>query len=115
MYRDGQTALVAVNGLSDSEKRALVIADNRLPEQAVWNFDLPRNHFQALIDLDFDVELTGFSTGAVDLLIDGAANTQVADPTDDLASFVPGGPAIRETLRAAAEYVTGNFRWPPER
>jgi ParB-like chromosome segregation protein Spo0J len=30
---------VTVVGLSDAEKRAVVIADNRLPEQAVWDFD----------------------------------------------------------------------------
>jgi hypothetical protein len=32
---------------------------NRLPEQAVWDFDLLRGHFRELIKLDFDVELTG--------------------------------------------------------
>ena len=31
---------VTISGLSDSDKRAVVIADNRLPEQAVWDFDL---------------------------------------------------------------------------
>ena len=50
---------VTVSGLSDSDKRAVVIADNRLPEQAVWDFDLLRRHFHDLIKLDFDVELTG--------------------------------------------------------
>ena len=63
---------VTVSGLSDSDKRTVVIADNRLPEQAAWDFDLLRGHFQDLIKLDFDVELTGFSTGEVDLLIDGS-------------------------------------------
>ena len=37
------------------------IADNRLPEPAVWDFDLLRGHFTELIEVDFDVELTGFS------------------------------------------------------
>jgi len=49
---------VTVSGLSDSDKRAVVIADNRLPEQAVWDFDLLRDHFRDLIKFDFDVELT---------------------------------------------------------
>jgi hypothetical protein len=30
-----------------------------LPEQAVWDFDLLRGHFKELIEIDFDVELTG--------------------------------------------------------
>jgi DNA modification methylase len=85
---------VTISGLSDSEKRAVVIADNRLPEQAVWDFDLLRGHFQDLIKLDFDVELTGFSTGEIDLLIDGAQQSGPADPADDLAGLASKGAAI---------------------
>jgi len=33
---------VTVGGLSDADKRTVVIADNRLPEQAVWDFNLLR-------------------------------------------------------------------------
>jgi DNA modification methylase len=85
---------VTISGLSDSDKRAVVIADNRLPEQAVWDFDLLRDHFQDLIKLDFDVELTGFSTGEIDLLIDGSQQSVAADPADDLAGLAPEGPAV---------------------
>ena len=87
---------VTVSGLSESEKRAVVIADNRLPEQAVWDFDLLRGHFQDLIKLDFDVELTGFSTGEIDLLIDGSQQPPAADPADDLAGLAPEGPAMSQ-------------------
>jgi ParB-like chromosome segregation protein Spo0J len=87
---------VTVSGLSDSDKRAVVIADNRLPEQAVWDFDLLRGHFQDLIKLDFDVELTGFSTGEVDLLIDSSQQPPAADPADDLAGLDPEGPAVSQ-------------------
>jgi DNA modification methylase len=87
---------VMVSGLSDSEKRAVVIADNRLPEQAVWDFDLLRGHFRNLIELDFDVELTGFSTGEIDLLIDGSQQSVDADPADDLAVLASEGPAISQ-------------------
>ena len=87
---------VTVSGLSDAEKRAVVIADNRLPEQAVWDFDLLRGHFQDLIKLDFDVELTGFSTGEVDLLIDGSQESPAVDPADNLAGLGPEGPAVSQ-------------------
>src|ERR1700720_213795 len=56
---------LTIVGLSEAEKRAVVIADNRLPEQAVWDFELLQDHFKELIRVDFDVELTGFSTGEV--------------------------------------------------
>ena len=87
---------VTVSGLSDSDKRTVVIADNRLPEQAVWDFDLLRGHFQDLIKLDFDVELTGFSTGEVDLLIDDSQQPAAADPADDLVGLGPEGPAVSQ-------------------
>src|SRR5262249_34256543 len=46
---------LTIVGLSPAEKRAVVIADNRLSEQAVWDFDLLRGHFTELIEVDFDV------------------------------------------------------------
>lgn len=67
---------LTLSGLSDSEKRAIVIADNRLPEGAVWDLEILRDQFQQLIAMDFDVELTGFSTGEVDLIIDGIPPVQ---------------------------------------
>src|SRR5437588_382157 len=73
------------------------LADNRLPEQAVWDFDLLRGHFRNLIELDFDVELTGFSTGEIDLLIDGSQQSMGADPADDLAGLASEGPAISQS------------------
>src|SRR5947208_9659305 len=84
---------LTIAGLTDAEKRAVVIADNRLPEQAVWDFDLLREHFKELIDLDFDVELTGFSTGEIDLVLDGKPAPAATDPADDLTGL-DDGPAV---------------------
>jgi DNA modification methylase len=86
---------ITITGLTDAEKRAVVIADNRLPERAMWDFDLLREHFKNLIDVDFQVELSGFTTGEIDLVMDGkpvASTTN--DPADDLTGFALGGPAV---------------------
>jgi DNA modification methylase len=85
---------ITIAGLSESEKRAIVIADNRLPEQAVWDFDLLRSHFEKLIEVDFEVELTGFSTGEIDLLLDGPSDLDSVDPAEDLSKAVFDGPAV---------------------
>jgi DNA modification methylase len=85
---------ITIMGLTVAEKSALVIADNRLAEQAEWDFDLLREHFKGLVDLNFDVELTGFATGEVDLLIDGKPAPTNSDPTDDISAFMLGGPAV---------------------
>jgi hypothetical protein len=87
---------LTIDGLSAAEKRAVVIADNRLPEQAVWDFSLLQGHFKELIDLDFDVELTGFSTGEIDLLLDGKPGPATDDPADDLTGLGLDGPAVSQ-------------------
>jgi DNA modification methylase len=81
-------------GLSEAEKRAIVIADNRLAEQAFWDFDLLREHFSELITHNFDVELTGFSTGEIDLQLDSKTTAGTPDVADDLSSCAVKGPAI---------------------
>jgi DNA modification methylase len=86
---------ITIAGLSDSEKRAIVIADNRLPERAVWDFDLLREHFKDLINVDFEVELTGFTTGEIDLVMDGKPVASITnDPADDLTGFTLDNPAV---------------------
>jgi DNA modification methylase len=86
---------ITIAGLSDSEKRAVVIADNRLPERAVWDFDLLREHFRNLIEVDFAVELSGFTTGEIDLVMDGKPAASTAnDPADDLTGLTLDGPAV---------------------
>ena len=44
----------------------------------------------------FDVELTGFSTGEIDLLIDGSQHSAAVDPADELAGLGPEGPAVSQ-------------------
>jgi DNA modification methylase len=86
---------ITIVGLSDAEKRSIVIADNRLPEKAVWNSRLLREHFNELIRVEFDLELTGFSTGEVDLLLDGDTTLATEDAADNVIP-VAAGPAISQ-------------------
>jgi DNA modification methylase len=56
--------------LSDADKRAYIIADNRLAEKAGWNKEFLAIELQGLLDLNFEIELTGFETCEVDLLLE---------------------------------------------
>lgn len=58
--------------LSAEERRAYVLADNKLALNAGWDQDILAIELQALIDLDFDVTLTGFSLAEVDFTLDAA-------------------------------------------
>src|SRR5437773_5760699 len=58
--------------LDAAQRRAYVIADNKLALNAGWDREVLAIELQALIDIDFDVEITGFSLAEVDLLLDEA-------------------------------------------
>ena len=82
--------------LDAAQRRAYVIADNKLALNAGWDRDLLAIELQALIDLDFDVEITGFSLAEVDLLLDearesspqpaGGAEDEVPSLTDPVSA-----------------------------
>lgn len=59
-----------ISGLTQADKRAYVLADNKLALLSSWNSHLLRDEIQLLIDEDFEIELTGFSTVEIDLLIE---------------------------------------------
>jgi len=68
---------VKLSHLTDAERRAYVIADNKLALAAGWDMEMLAIELQGLIDLQFDVELTGFSLAETDLVLDAARE---ADP-----------------------------------
>lgn len=51
---------VYVDGLTETQRRAYILADNRLGELGEWNMDLVFSELEELKDMDFDIELTGF-------------------------------------------------------
>ena len=56
--------IIIVETLSEAERRAYVLADNRLAEKAGWDREPLAIELQGLLDLQFDdPELTGFSLG----------------------------------------------------
>jgi DNA modification methylase len=84
-----------INHLTDAEKRAYIIADNRLAEKAGWDRDILAIEFQGLIDLGFEVEVTGFELPEIELILDAASNEvavldEVPDPTQEHVVTRPG-------------------------
>ena len=74
---------IRIEHLSDEEKRAYVIADNRLAEKAGWDRDILAIELKGLIDLHFDVEFTGFEIPEIEMLFD-AVDPAANNPEDDL-------------------------------
>jgi ParB-like nuclease domain len=86
---------IRLDHLSDAERRAYVIADNRLAELAGWDREILKIELQGLaaLDLDFDVEITGFDTAELDLLLDDRVEASKPDPADEIPP-VASGPSI---------------------
>ena len=80
-----------VEHLDEAEKRAYILADNRLAEEAGWDKEMLAIELQGLIDLDFSIELTGFDLAEVDFLLDGEAEAKAPDRNID--DDVPPVPA----------------------
>ena len=68
----GEIPTIRLENLSEPQKRAFMIADNRLAEVAVWDDRRLGEQLEALagIELDFDLETIGFEMGEIDLRIE---------------------------------------------
>lgn len=70
--------------LSDDEKRAYVIADNKLAENADWDFATLKSEVDALLEADLDIELLGFTEIEMMALLDETPET---DEWEDMPEF----------------------------
>jgi hypothetical protein len=68
----GSVPAVRLSHLNAAQRKAYVIADNKLALNAGWDREVLAIELQALVDLNFDVEITGFSLAEVDLVLDEA-------------------------------------------
>jgi len=90
--------------LSDAQKKAYVIADNKLALNAGWDDDLLALELESLKELDFDLALTGFDVDELEALL-------VADEVEGLTDedAVPEVPENPITVEGDV-WVLGNHR-----
>jgi len=88
---------VFVDYLTEAQKKAYIIADNRFAQDAGWDEELLRIEIESLQGADFDVSLTGFEADEIADLFAGDKESEVKDDDFDLtaalekASFVERG------------------------
>lgn len=58
-----------VEGLTEAQRKAYILADNKLSELADWDMDLVSSELEMLLDEDFDVDLIGFSEDELQKLL----------------------------------------------
>ena len=93
--------VIRIGDMTEAQKRAYILADNKLAENAGWDRELLGLELQGLLemDLDFEVTLTGFEMGEIDLLI-GALDDGADDDADR---------GSRDRPRGAAGHATGDL------
>ena len=79
--------------LTDTQKKAYILADNRLAMNAGWDDELLKLELTELKDADFDLELMGFTNDELDRLINGEAGGGLTD--DDAVPETPTDPVSR--------------------
>lgn len=88
---------VLVDYLSEAQKKAYIIADNKMALDAGWDEELLRIEIEELEGMDFDLSLTGFDVSELDELFSSSDKKEIEDDKFDLtsalekASFVERG------------------------
>lgn len=98
---------ITIEHLSEAELKAYILADNRLAEKAGWDRDTLAIELQGLIDLNFEVELTGFETAEIDILLDEFRVGQTGQEADDV---IPSPRSGKVVCRAGDLWLLGRHR-----
>lgn len=82
-----EVPVITLAGLSETQKRALRIADNKIASNAGWDTDLLRIELQALMvdGIDLEIDALGFAGGELDVILSKGAN----DPDDEVIPPLP--------------------------
>jgi DNA modification methylase len=96
--------------LTAAERRAYIIADNKLALNAGWDRELLAIELQGLIEMDFDLELTGFSLAEIDVVLDEAKESSTSGSAAADDELPPLGGAASAVSRAGDLWQLGRHR-----
>jgi ParB-like chromosome segregation protein Spo0J len=65
--------IVRLSQMTEAERKAYLLADNKLALNAGWDREIRAIELQGLVDVEFDIELTGFSLAEIDIVLDEAS------------------------------------------
>lgn len=82
---------IRLSDMSEAEKKAFAIADNAIALKSGWDREILAIEMQELVDLGFEIELTGFETAEIDLMLDERkfACNDANGPEDDRPALAP--------------------------
>ena len=100
-----QVPVVVLDHLTPKQKKAYIIADNKLALNAGWDTNLLHEEIAGLSLVDFDLTILGFDEDELSDLLG----------TDDLEDGVDANEHPDESDDADTQVVVGSYRFPLER
>jgi len=100
-----EVPVIVLGHLTDEQRRAYRIADNKLTELGEWNEAILSEELQLLASEDFDLSLIGFDDGELDALLSGLDGETDTEGEDDLPE-----PPEDPVSRPGDLWVLGNHR-----
>lgn len=94
-----QVPVVQLSHLSESQKRGLRLADNRIAQNSSWNYDLLRTELQELDNLEVDLTGLGFSDGEIAQWVRSLDNLELPKVKSESFS-IPQAPEPAPTIPA---------------
>ena len=95
---------IVLKGLTEAQKKAYIIADNKMALNAGWDEELLKIELENLKELDFDLELTGFNVDELDDIFQVEEEQEIIE--DDFEVEVPEEPKAK----LGDIYQLGNHR-----
>jgi DNA modification methylase len=87
--------VIVLDHLTDAQRRAYRLADNKLTELSEWNEELLSAELQELLAEDFDLSVVGFSDAELDALLDGDGEADSGTEREDEVPDTPVDPVSR--------------------
>jgi DNA modification methylase len=87
--------VMVAEGWTETQKRAYILADNRIAENAGWDEEMLRIELQALQSLGFDLDITGFDADALAELLAGDEPDNEGQTDEDAVPEVNETPISR--------------------
>lgn len=95
---------IVLSGLTEAQKKAYVIADNKMALNAGWDDKLLKIELENLKELDFDLELTGFNVDELDDIFQVEEEQEIVEDDFDIE------PPEEPKAKLGDIYQLGNHR-----
>jgi 16S rRNA G966 N2-methylase RsmD len=95
---------IVLSGLTEAQKKAYIIADNKMALNAGWDEELLKIELESLKELNFDLELTGFNVDELDDIFQVEEEQEIVEDDFDIE------PPEEPKAKLGDIYQLGNHR-----